>query len=226
MAKIKENNKWIKTTNRFVAFFDIMGFKDLVSKKSHDEIVSLLETLSKSRTDLEELNNHQLDKSLAIIGETKSFTFSDSIIFFSKGDQIEDLNKIILDCLYIVKKSIESQIPIKGALSFGNITLDIEKSIYFGQPIIDAYTLHEDLLLYSVIADHNFEKRTKELKVGTLSKLFSFYKTPMKYGKTTHYILKPTYVDKDLMLEGLQNLYVSVSGKPRQYIDNTIDFII
>ena len=45
-----------------------------------------------------------------------------SIIFFSKGDQIEDLNKIILDCLYIVKKSIESQIPIKGALSFGNIT--------------------------------------------------------------------------------------------------------
>jgi hypothetical protein len=221
---MKATNKWKQTTNRFVAFFDIMGFKDLVLKKDHEHIVTLLKSLSERRKELGNANNFTIQVGKVKMGESKSFTFSDSIIFFTKGDSPSDLNKILLDCLYMLSQSLKYQIPIKGAISYGKITVDKTNSIYFGQPIIDAFLLHEELQMFSVIADNEFEKRVKETNSKTL-KQFKFYKTPLKSGKANHYILQPIDPGKIEMLENLNKLYNTVSGKPRQYIDNTIDFL-
>lgn len=220
----KEENNWETTTNRFVAFFDIMGFKDLVLKTKHQDIVDLLEALSKARTTLDQVNNTKIGAAKLVRGETKSFTFSDSIIFFSKGDSEGDANKITLDCLYLQKVALEKQIPIKGAIAYGEITVDHKNSIYFGQPIIDAYLLHEDLHMFTVIADYQFEKKAISNNLGGTKTVFEFYKTPLKSGKANHYILKPIPKNIDSTLENLNKLYHSVSGKPRQYIDNTIEF--
>ena len=38
MAKKEKRTNWIPTDKRFVAFFDILGFKDLVMRTSHSEI--------------------------------------------------------------------------------------------------------------------------------------------------------------------------------------------
>lgn len=220
-----DSNGWTPTANRFVAFFDIMGFKDLVLKRKHEDIVNILKTLSDARNELNNINNTSISPNDASRGETKSFTFSDSIIFFSKSDKEEDAYKIVLDCIYLLRIALRNKIPIKGAISYGKITVDIENSIYFGQPIIDAFLLHEDLHLFSVIADNSFEKKISELNMGKLDAIFEFYKTPLKSGKTNHYVLKPQPKDKETTLSNLKNLYLTVSGKPRQYIDNTIDFI-
>ena len=118
--------------------------------------------------------------------------------------KIADLNKIMLDCFYMIKKSLEYQIPIKGAISFEKITIDPKTSVYFGQPIIDAYLLHEDLHLFGVISDEKFEKRIKELGAKTLENSFEWYKTPLKSGKVYHYILKP--VSPEEKAEALLNL--------------------
>ncbi len=217
-------NKWEQTTDRFVAFFDIMGFKDLVLKTQHERIFDLLKILSESRANLESKNLTELDNGLKL-GQTKSFTFSDSIFLFTKTDSSEDAFKILLDCIHIMHKSLEHQIPIKGAISFGKITLDLNNSIYFGQPIIDAFLLQEDLQLYSVIADHSFQKKIQDKNIGELDAIFSFYKAPLKSGKANHYILKPSLQLREKTIDYLNNLYRTVSGKPRQYIDNTIDFI-
>lgn len=228
MAQMTETEKivkndWEPTANRFVAFFDIMGFKDLVLKKSHEDIMYLLEVLSESQEKLKNANN-TVSTSGKKVGETKSFTFSDSIIIFSKSDGFADINKILIDCSVIMKKALEHQIPIKGAISFGKITVHEKKNIYFGQPIIDSYLLHEDLHLYSVIADSEFENRLKQINSTSLSH-FEYYKTHLKSGKANHYLLKPLKNEKSITLENLKKLYLTVSGKPRQYIDNTIDFV-
>lgn len=215
---------WEPTANRFVAFFDIMGFKDMVSRKSHEEVLETLKSLSKSRSQLDNLNYYQFSSETRI-GETMSFTFSDSIIIFSKKDSIDDLNKIIMDCSYILEQSISDKIPIKGAISYGKTTIDKEMSLFFGQPIIDSFYLHENLCLYGVIADHSFQQRLEELNIKDISRSFTFYKTPMKYGFAHHYLMTPSKTYKNLIIEDLKKLYLTVSGKPRQYIDNTIDYI-
>lgn len=216
-------SKWENTANRFVAFFDIMGFKDRIIRQSHEDVYNSLKKLSDMRNELNTFNNMDLGKG-AIWGESKSFTFSDSIMFFSKGDTIDDLNKILVDSHNIIIEAFHYKIPIKGALSYGKITIDIENSIYFGQPIIDAYLLHEELMLYSVIADNAFEKKTKELNSNALQNNFRFYKTPLKSGKANHYLLIPPAPDQGQINQEVKELYNYASGKYRQYIDNTIEY--
>jgi hypothetical protein len=222
---MEEKKDWEPKAYRFVAFFDIMGFKDLVFRKSHEEIVKLLDSLSEGRKTLDTINNFSM-KDQKILGETRSFSFSDSIIFFSKGDSADDLRKIMMDCVYVLHTSFNAQIPVKGAVSYGEITVDAEKSIFFGQPIIDAHLLHEELLMYSVIADNKFEKKAQELDKGDFgfSSGFEFYKTPLKSGKANHYVLNP-WANRKEFISNLNKLYHTVYGKPRQYIDNTIDYI-
>lgn len=130
---------------------------------------------------------------------------------------------MILYCNYILKQAFKFQIPIKGAISFGKIT--ITDSVYFGQPIIDAFLLHEELNLYSVISDHNFEKRIQQLSKTLLTEFFVKYKAPLKSGKINHFVLQPLEKYRDEKILNLKTLYTTVSGKPRQYIDNTIEFI-
>ncbi len=72
-------------------------------------------------------------------------------------------------------------------------------------------------------ADNEFEKKANELWKNGLKDELEFYKVPLKSGKAYHYMLKP--YDKVMYLKNLRNLYSTVSGKPRQYIDNTIEFI-
>ena len=39
---IQKESAWKTTCNRFVAFIDIMGFRDLVYRNNHDEVYKML----------------------------------------------------------------------------------------------------------------------------------------------------------------------------------------
>lgn len=60
---------WDLTANRFVAFFDILGFKDLIAREKSEKIFELLRILSAIRYELDQYNNMALSKD-AIFGET------------------------------------------------------------------------------------------------------------------------------------------------------------
>ena len=52
MAKTKTLSKadWEITTDRYVAFIDIMGFKDMVARSTHDEIYQMMKEIDKAKT--------------------------------------------------------------------------------------------------------------------------------------------------------------------------------
>ena len=41
---------WTITTDRFVGFIDIMGFKDMVMRSSHDDIYRMMKVINKAKT--------------------------------------------------------------------------------------------------------------------------------------------------------------------------------
>ena len=223
------NQDWNKTANRFVAFFDIMGFKDLVQRNSHDDILIKLKTLKNVLKELEGMDSESKEALKKLKTEklqTRSITFSDSIIIFSKGDTVADFNKIVLDSYLLLHKAIERGIGIKGALSYGRITVDFENSLFFGQPIIDAYLLHDELLLYAVILDNNIEAKQTALGEHNLpNDLLVDCKIPLRSGKIKHRLIKSSRKMTNNTISHLEKLYESVSGKPRLYIDNTIEFL-
>src|ERR1700761_3761928 len=111
-----EQTDWEITAMRFVAFFDIMGFKELVERKSHSEVVTKLRQLKTAIGQAEKPDGLIAEK--LDFGQTKTITFSDSIIIFSKSDTEKDANKILVDSSWLLYKAIEFGLGIKGAISY------------------------------------------------------------------------------------------------------------
>lgn len=225
-----DEHKWKNKTDRFVLFFDILGFKDMVNRTDHEDILRKLNALKtvtdylnsipkpdEKRIDIKEFEKHQ----------TRSIKFSDSIIIFSKGNTYLDALKITLDAVVILGRAFSNSIPIKGAVSFGEITADFKNALFFGQPIIDAFLLHEELDLLSVVIDHHAEKKFSDLgKKADKYNILKDYKVPMKFGEVNHKLL--CINNKKSLTSGIKNLkklYLQTSGKPRVYLDNTIKLL-
>ena len=223
-----EENKWETTAERFVLFFDILGFKDMVQRNDHDFVLGKLNLLKNTIHDLDGLHTLEESKRLKISEkQSQSVTFSDSIIIFSKSNTVEDAYKIFSDAYIILLYALENDIPIKGALSYGKITVNFEKSLFFGQPIIDAYLLHENFQMLTVVLDHNFEKQYSLVKKDNIPTHFLVdYKVNLKTAKVTHKVFRPVAPRLAKAIESLKNHYLSVSGYPRIYIDNTMDFYL
>lgn len=77
----------------------------------------------------------------------------------------------------------------------------------------------------SVVLDHNAENKIKSYTESELPLLKSLLLTEdvqMKCGKVKHTITKPSSKTLLERKNDVENLYKTVSGKPRQYLDNTI----
>lgn len=223
-----EKKTWELTQKRFVAFFDIMGFKSIVERNSHSHVLQKLTSLKETTKWLTEAHTTKAFESIKEkFSESKAITFSDSIIIFSKSDTLEDACKILMDSFYIIDVAIKNKIGIKGAISYGNITVDFDNSLFFGQPIIDAYLLHDQLNLYTAVLDNSFESKIAEYTIEHPFKiLFTLYKTPLKTGKVSHKVIRPDTPKRiEDQVISLKKMYETVSGSPRIYIDNTIEFL-
>ena len=149
---LEKKKPWNPTDKRFVCFLDIMGFKDLVMRNSHDEIYEMLMELSKHRTSLESKN---LPSKYA--DSLKTVSFSDSIVVFTKDDSIASFDLLTIAVSWLFAKAMEDGIPMKGAISCGEMSINITRQIFFGQPLIDAYLLEEDVAFYGIVVHNTVE---------------------------------------------------------------------
>ncbi|MFA5367680.1 MAG: hypothetical protein WC333_07370 [Dehalococcoidia bacterium] len=238
MAGFKKGKE---TCERFIAYFDIMGFKDRVYRDYHDDILEMMETLQQEveliRTAGELAVTYE---SLSVDGSFKDVAptlkilpvfFSDSIILASEDDSNDCAMGIVTLSARLLKEALSSGIPLKGAVSFGRQTADFDKSIHFGRPLVDAYILAEELQFYGVVLHHSMEGYLKQhglirpmVDINTLYEC----KVPFKGYTVNHYCLNWTKAfkgDSAKPKEILSQLYDTVSGSTRHYVDNTMDFV-
>lgn len=216
---------WVPTANRFVCFLDILGFKDFVLKNPHTII---LEKLKKIK-DYEKL----VFDTAELIGEKndiKIVNFSDSFIIFSKNDSRDCFHSFFLLLENIFRNIIFEGFSVKGGAAYGKITVESSNNIFFGQPLIDAYLLQEDLNFLGIACHHSIEVYLRDQKIENYSfvkNILSTLKTPLKSGEINH--LNLTWFDTENIKETdlnhpknlLKNLYYTASGSPRKYLDNT-----
>lgn len=196
---------------RIVVFLDIMGFKDLVARQTETKINEKLHELS------------TVISSMVAPESCVQFSiFSDSIILFSNESTLDSFNQMISLTGNIVEKSIELGLPIRGAIAAGQCTVTNEKvPYYFGQPIVDAFTLEENLVLYGVVLHNTVEQFAVEH--GEDKKLVFDYKVILKGGASRHYVVNWFGNNYEKNMANLQAIRKTVSDSPRRYIDATID---
>lgn len=226
-----EERDWEVTAKRYVGFIDIMGFKDMVAKLPHEEIYEMMRKVNEKRKLVENIEWKNLPTNLV-----KSTTYSDSIMLYSKDESYESLDSLI-SCIASLSSNLFIEgVPHKGAIALGTMSLDFENSIFFGQPLIDAYLLQEEISFYGILIHATVEKEIfkKDLKIPTFVKDFS---CKLKGGIAKHLTVYPMNTkvmdtnsdynkEKTRKLHlAISNLRLNTSGHLRKYVDNTEEYL-
>ena len=216
-AKLEYRVVWDDENDHLVFFGDIMGFKNLVATKTHGE---MNEVMKKFWDDVD-------TKSSPLVGlDLRMMRFSDSVILVTKGCTNRDFNKLTKAITRLIQLSFKMKLPIKGAIAKGKLTLDEDRQLVFGQALVDAYQLEEELFYYGVAVHHSIEQLVKD---NLSTQPYHILTLPMKSGNIPHYQLsyhKMSYsLDKkditDSIMNQLDQIQSEVSCRPRIYIENT-----
>ena len=145
MPKPKEKKSLVdlknNLTDKYVAFIDVMGFKNLVDRKRIDD----LETYFSRITEILE----EIKRDKATIA---SLMISDSIILIAP-DTLEDFTKLLTAIRRIQSALLNKKILMRGAVSFGQVFYDQTKNIIVGKGYIRAFQLESEAKYPRVILD-------------------------------------------------------------------------
>ena len=217
MAKKDNYPTWTESAERLILYADIMGFKNRVLLTDHEE-------LRKQLTEFKNTFNKQ-SKPFLKNDYLRFVQFSDSILIVTQGADEKMLNIIAKAGVKLMQISSELGFPVKGVIAKGKFTFDEENQLYFGQPLVDAYLLHEEIKYYGIAIHHSAEALAKAYE----GKLFSNKPIYISKGKVMHYHLCWNMLGKLLeekdnteqCLKWLELIAETVSGEPRLYIDHT-----
>lgn len=135
---------------KFIAFLDILGFKDLVENNSAEALAdiykeALLFGYQRSIEGLEELPEFKDPED-----EIKSIIISDSILFWSVNDNFNSFIKLIIIIEGFIYASIYKGIPLRGSIEYDELievnpthiskNLSNSTPIILGRSIVKAYS--------------------------------------------------------------------------------------
>jgi len=100
--------------NTWVGVFDILGFKRLIVNADQEFPRALL------TNKLNELLN-TLESDSAKYGQLDYLIFSDTIAIFAPDLKPQSYPWFLLQCEILITRSIEVRLPLRGAISVGNI---------------------------------------------------------------------------------------------------------
>lgn len=224
--------------NKFVAFFDILGFKNLVEKNSHEKLVEiyqevLLDTVSEiKRLGLE---IHKDDKTaLKSLESIKQFIISDSIILIQEDCTHRGLFFITLQAKVLLQMAMEEGIPLRGAISIGPTTiLESFGTTIIGQGLVNAYSFEAMQNWSGAIIDdkcfqiHPNDKLFLEI-LDMKTPLFAIYKVPTKLQEDKDYHVI-NWVKDNQTLDEIEKSFLKHGKelnqeKEKQLVLNTLEF--
>jgi hypothetical protein len=222
---IQDKEGWIPQTSRFVGYVDIMGFKNYIAQTAPENIyVTMFNALNRIA---EALTKTVYEDRKQLLRMT---TYSDSIIIYTKDDSEPCLYLILIALANLQDILIEEGLPFRGALTQGLMTLDLENSIFFGQPLVDAHLLQEEFSMYVIILHPSVMKKIDDYDEPTviaiyIRQMWMDYNCFLKNGRSKHPVITPETVTRQN--KGSQLVKILNKIKERtpihltHYIDNT-----
>lgn len=231
---IKKSSSWSITCERYVAYFDIMGFKAMIAKdKGTTELYNGFKKLIDGIT-----------KRLYKYTRIKISVFSDLIVIITKDNDSKSFAQLADASLMLIQDVLKNEHwGLNGCISAGIVSYDENRNIFLGQPIVDAYLTTEDIEFYGVVIHTTAEQAVKEYievkcKEGNnshLEKLFVEQRIHFKSGFYSQFHLR--WFDFDVVkmynpgdsnpiyTKLLDEIKQKTHGRGRRYIEYTIDAI-
>lgn len=154
--------------SRFVAHIDVLGMSSIVERDANlawsvlSDLVAVLDKTTKYTLAFEDLG--EVVETLRVI---KSVTFSDTIILFTRDDSDLSLRCLIILVVEIFHKALFKCVPVRAGISHGTFFFNIERSMYSGPALIDAYRTGEAAQWLGVTFSASVETQAKRLGLKT-----------------------------------------------------------
>lgn len=185
--------------NSFVAFFDILGFKNMVEKNSHEDLMEIYEEYLYENLNLTDKIFDPIYKVITPQSEKnsleiKTFVISDSIILIQNDMTQRGFLNLIAKCQVILSSSMSDGIPLRGAISFGPVTI-IENqrgTTIVGRGLTKAYSLESmqqwsggivDKECFELFPEVNSQDFINKLLENKKNPLIIKYNIPLKENK-------------------------------------------
>ena len=206
----------------FIAFFDILGFKELVNRKPAEELKSVMEHLLRDTQSALANGKYTHSPFGTIVPDLSKFGInclhvSDSIIFWTNEAKVEDFNKIVDVCHAFYSTCIQLGPLLRGCLTFGEIDFYpfkisscneenqfINSSLY-GKGLVEAYSKADSLEFVGCTIEQTaidyiktmIVEKPEGYDVNFVSNLIydqkiCYYKIPSKNGSYYGHAFTPT----------------------------------
>jgi len=136
----------IQKIRSFIALFDILGFKNLINHDNLEDIYKVFLKVSSMINDYRDTQKH-----LGALMEPKivsMINYSDTFLIYTKNidgleqSSIDEVFHVLLAaCDFLFIAANESELPIRGAISVGDIILSDD--VVIGKPIVEAYEMEQ-----------------------------------------------------------------------------------
>jgi len=172
-----EDNKIIDD-NCWVAYCDILGFKEKITKFEKHGIGHLHIFVKNYFKKIEDELKFQRD----LFSDDVCYTwFSDSIIFFALDDSKESFRKIHSKLNTFCWGTISGMWPLRAAIGHGQLYADISKNLFLGSGIINAYEYAEQQNWIGSIVTPEANNRLNELGDDLSGWKGTFVKYPVPF---------------------------------------------
>jgi hypothetical protein len=233
---------------KFIAFLDILGFKELIENNSHEKVVESYKEIFKLnyfRSFGIFLENPALDKDDA---KLNSIIISDSILVWTDEANNNSFLKLIMVVKALLYSSLEAGLPLRGAIDIGELSeITIEElnvynnrtaPVILGAGLTKAYKLESPQQWSGCIVSPEcieaFIKLSSNVTIKDLEEIGILlpYKVPLKSGKLNEFYTlnwPQTTLEKQLSNESIRasfkehNKIIDVWDVENK-IKNTIEF--
>ena len=226
---------------KYVAFLDILGFKDRIRGLKAEEAKDLIRAFSGTifnifngkNSDGKNSNKKNSDKKNSD-SKINGYIVSDSVILYSEDDSKDSLEALIKLTREICEKEfIENSILIRGAIEKGEFDKvpaeelpDLEKGLIVGEAYIKAYLVEDSgsVKVMGVILSEDVYEDIKDILDPNITKDIVEEKKDKKY-----YLLRYINVDflcKDNLKNFITFITLAKESKWLPHYYNTIYFVI
>lgn len=221
---------------KYVAFLDILGFRNRIRGLKAEEAKDLIRAFSRTIFDIfnEKNSNEKNSNKKNSDSKINGYIVSDSVILYSKDDSKDSLEALIKLTREICEKEfIENSILIRGAIEKGEFDkvpaeerLDLEKGLIVGEAYIKAYLVEDSgsVKAMGVILSEDVYEDIKDILDPNITKDIVEEKKDKKY-----YLLRYINVDflcKDNLKNFITFITLAKESKWLPHYYNTIYFVI
>jgi hypothetical protein len=152
--------------NHFVAHFDMLGMSSLI-RKEPELAWQKLSALSTAKQERLSLDIERKDTGEYIKDQVRSFTFSDTIVAFSKSDTDNDALAIVLLTTELFASSLHYCVPLRGGISLGSFAFNFDLNLFSGPALLEAYELGESSQWLGISIDGRVAEAVARLPIAT-----------------------------------------------------------